>query len=439
MTPFDLAASSKTKAAGARRSRGRARTADAHRLLRHATRAHRRTAWNMPLPAVRRIAFAERSLASARARGLQPDLAAAASVPRSAARRRGSVAHVGARRHRRGDEAERRSQQPLRWASRTCSRAARALQRSAARRAPAARARSIRSSRCERSAPGRFGSRVYGFDYVPNSTVAPFSFLGPGQATPIVADPATAFADLTRANLAEREPPAPARSASRRFARRCSTAVAREYDLLAPRLDSRRAAEARRSPRSRPPARDEPRLQRAHHVRPAFDGTRAHATEQFMQLVRVGLRVRSHARRDVHRAGPAVPPSSATPRATRSTRYAHQSIEGATSCGTTYSPLAEQAMIDLGVWLRRTTSRTCSQQLDSRRRRRRHAARSHDRRVGHRARRRRRTCTTTAFTLVAGGCERLLPDRPLRALPARSSRTRCRATRASAPRTTDST
>ena len=36
------------------------------------------------------------------------------------------------------------------------------------------------------SAPGRFGSRVYGSDYVPNSTVAPFSFLGPGQATPIV-------------------------------------------------------------------------------------------------------------------------------------------------------------------------------------------------------------------------------------------------------------
>src|SRR6185503_17328361 len=29
------------------------------------------------------------------------------------------------------------------------------------------------------AAPGRFGSRVYGSDYVPNATVAPFSFLGP--------------------------------------------------------------------------------------------------------------------------------------------------------------------------------------------------------------------------------------------------------------------
>src|SRR5262249_25049437 len=43
------------------------------------------------------------------------------------------------------------------------------------------------------AAPGRFGSRVYGSDYVPNATVAPFSFLGPGQATPMVGDSAVAF------------------------------------------------------------------------------------------------------------------------------------------------------------------------------------------------------------------------------------------------------
>jgi hypothetical protein len=31
-------------------------------------------------------------------------------------------------------------------------------------------------------------------------------------------------------------------------------------------------------------------------------------------------------------------------------QYAHASIEGATSCGTVYSPTAERAMTDLGVW-----------------------------------------------------------------------------------------
>ena len=46
------------------------------------------------------------------------------------------------------------------------------------------------------SAPGRFDSRVYGFDYIPNSVVSPFSYLGPGQATPMVSDPAAAFQDL---------------------------------------------------------------------------------------------------------------------------------------------------------------------------------------------------------------------------------------------------
>ena len=90
-------------------------------------------------------------------------------------------------------------------------------------------------------APGRFGSRVYGFDYIPNATVAPFSFLGPGQATPIVAAPATALADL----LGYYRPPMagqPQTRESRISAMRASVldGVAREYELLAPRL----AAEA---------------------------------------------------------------------------------------------------------------------------------------------------------------------------------------------------
>src|SRR4051794_26267278 len=46
------------------------------------------------------------------------------------------------------------------------------------------------------SAPGRFASRVYGFDYLPNSVASPFSYLGPGTPTPMVSDPKAAFQDL---------------------------------------------------------------------------------------------------------------------------------------------------------------------------------------------------------------------------------------------------
>ena len=54
---------------------------------------------------------------------------------------------------------------------------ARALQRNGA--PCTGGARSIDQELAARtSAPGRFGSRVYGADYVPNASVAPFSFLG---------------------------------------------------------------------------------------------------------------------------------------------------------------------------------------------------------------------------------------------------------------------
>src|SRR5579859_1279422 len=38
------------------------------------------------------------------------------------------------------------------------------------------------------AAPGRYDSRYYGFPYYPNSVASPFSYLGPGQATPLVSD-----------------------------------------------------------------------------------------------------------------------------------------------------------------------------------------------------------------------------------------------------------
>ena len=195
--------------------------------------------------------------------------------------------------------------------------------------------------------PGRFGSRVYGFDYVPNSTVAPFSFLGPGQATPVVADPATAFADLTgvlspTANTTSRE----ARIAALRSS--VLDSVSREYDLLAPRLDAdgRQRLDDHRdlvrqletSIGATTPATCDASF--------ASSGT---ATDQLLQLVRVGLacdltRVATFVAQ-VPQTSEIGYPSSDTVHG-----YAHQSIQGATSCGTTYSPLAAQAMIDVGIW-----------------------------------------------------------------------------------------
>jgi hypothetical protein len=197
-------------------------------------------------------------------------------------------------------------------------------------------------------APGRFGSRVYGFDYVPNQTVAPFSFLGPGQATPVVADPATAFADLM-GMIAPSSGPATSR-AQRIASLRPSVldAVAREYDLLAPRLDSdgRQRLDDHRdlvrqletSIGSAGPATCDPSF--------TPSGT---ATDQLLQLVRLGLAC------DLTRVATfvvQVPQTSdiGYPASDTVHGYAHQSIEGATSCGTTYSPLAAQAMVDVGVY-----------------------------------------------------------------------------------------
>ena len=90
------------------------------------------------------------------------------------------------------------------------------------------------------SGPGRFGSRVYGFDYVPNLTVAPFSFLGPGQASPVVSDPRTAFDDLMGIYVSPLPGGGTPDRAQLLGSKRPSVLdlVAREYELLAPRLDA---------------------------------------------------------------------------------------------------------------------------------------------------------------------------------------------------------
>jgi hypothetical protein len=199
--------------------------------------------------------------------------------------------------------------------------------------------------------PGRFDSRVYGFDYIPNSVVSPFSYLGPGQATPMVSDPAAAFSDL----LSYVAAPGPPDRASMLASQRPSVldAVSREYDLLAPKLDAvgKQKLDAHRdlvrqlevSLAAIPPA---PRCS------PAFDATPAAssfvAVRQFMDLIRIAFTC--DLTRIVTFSAP-VPlcPELGYPGDATFHGYAHQSLQPA-SCGNTYSPYAAQAMTDLDAW-----------------------------------------------------------------------------------------
>ena len=196
---------------------------------------------------------------------------------------------------------------------------------------------------------GRFGSRVYGYDYVPNSSVAPFSFLGAGKASPIVADPATAFADLLGFQV-----PAPTGAPRTReesiAALRPSVldSVSREYELLGARLD----AEGQRKLNDH---RDLVRqLESSLGAGLAAKCTQSvdhsgQSVTQFMRLIKLAFAC--DLTRVVTFVAP-VPqcPEIGYPAVETIHNYAHQSIAGATSCGQTFSPLAAQVMTDLGLW-----------------------------------------------------------------------------------------
>ncbi len=199
------------------------------------------------------------------------------------------------------------------------------------------------------SAPGRFGSRVYGFDYVPNLTVAPFSFLGPGQSTPIVAAPDVAYQDLLGGYV---PPPTgePADRAQLLASLRPSVLdmVGREYEFLAARLD---ADGKERLDAHRALIRD---LELGLGAGPSalcdtsFAAT-GHKVTQFMRLVRMAFAC--DLTRVVTFVAP-VPqcPEFGYPAEAQVHPYAHQAMPGGSACGAMYNPTAEQAIRELGVW-----------------------------------------------------------------------------------------
>ncbi len=203
------------------------------------------------------------------------------------------------------------------------------------------------------SAPGRFDSRVYGFNYIPNSVVSPFSYLGPGQATPMVTDPAAAFSDLTGYLMKAPAPTSRADSPALAPPLGARRGGARVRSARAP-AGRRRQAEARRAPRFGARATSQPgAIGPAPRCNTAFDGSAATTSgagvRQFMDLIRLAFAC--DLTRIVTFSAP-VPqcPELGYPGDQTMHGYAHQSIEGATSCGQMYSPVAAQAMTDLDAW-----------------------------------------------------------------------------------------
>ncbi len=203
------------------------------------------------------------------------------------------------------------------------------------------------------SAPGRFDSRVYGFDYIPNSVVSPFSYLGPGQATPMVPSPKTAFSDL----LGYLPPPAAPKSRDellRSLRPSVLDVASREYELLAPQLGSegRQKLEQHRA-LIRELELSLGAIGPSSKCDTTFDSSPQTNTgpvvRQFMDLVRMAFAC--DLTRIVTISAP-VPqcPEIGYPADQTVHGYAHQSIEGNTSCGQMYNPVAERAMTDLDAW-----------------------------------------------------------------------------------------
>jgi hypothetical protein len=211
-------------------------------------------------------------------------------------------------------------------------------------------ARSVDQELAIRTAgPGRFGSRVYGFDYSAVAGVSPFSFLGAGQAAPKVADPQVAFNDL----LGLYVPPVsgePLTRAQQLNALRPSVlnAVAKEYEFLAPRLD--KAGQLRLEQHRQFVRELELNLGAGPSATcdPTYQST-GDATTQFMRLIKLAFAC------DLTRVATFIAPvpectAFGYPADNTVHRYAHRSVAGGSTCGAVYDPTAAQAMSDLGIW-----------------------------------------------------------------------------------------
>ncbi|MFT3710832.1 MAG: DUF1552 domain-containing protein [Archangium sp.] len=193
--------------------------------------------------------------------------------------------------------------------------------------------------------PGRVASRVYGGDYVPNQAIAPFSFLGASQPTPLVKNPLDAFNDLVGVR-----PPTDNRQIALARARLSMLdGLADEYGFVASKLGT---ADRQKLESHQQLVRDL-EVSLATQVPMTCDSTfdpSGVKTRQFMRLTRMAFacdltRVITYAA-----PVPLCPEFNYPANADVHASYAHASVSGLTSCGQMYTPLAEQAMTDLSIW-----------------------------------------------------------------------------------------
>jgi hypothetical protein len=201
--------------------------------------------------------------------------------------------------------------------------------------------------------PSRFDSRVYGADYVPNQTVNPFSFLAPGQPSPVVKDAQTALTDLLGLlpqGAVNAQPSRIDRIAALRGS--VLNAVTEEFSETIGRVSG---ADRLKLESHRALIRDlEAKVGTT--VSPVCDTQleiRDGGVADFMRVIRLAFAC--DLTRVVTYVAPVPEPTTFGYPAKDNVHltYAHASVPGKASCGTTYSPRAEQAMTDLGAWYAR--------------------------------------------------------------------------------------
>lgn len=211
-------------------------------------------------------------------------------------------------------------------------------------------ARSIDQELAIRTAgAGRFASRVYGFDYLPNGGPTPFSFLDAAKPAPMVSDPAAAFTDLLGLTPNRMGMATAAQEKIRSLRSSVLDSVAEEFAFVASRLG---ANDRQKLMQHQALVRD---LELGVGANGALQcdmslDVMATRMQQFMRLIRLGLAC------DLTRVMTFVAP---VPQPTEfgypadanvHADYAHAAIAGETACGQAFTSLAERAMIDLDTW-----------------------------------------------------------------------------------------
>jgi hypothetical protein len=196
---------------------------------------------------------------------------------------------------------------------------------------------------------GRFASRVYGYDYLPNGAPTPFSFLDSAKPAPMVTDPSAAFTDLLGLTPSGLGKTTPAQEKIRSLRSSVLDSVAEEFAFVAQNMST---SDRQKLLQHQSLIRDLELGISANGASQCELSMDAKATrmQQFMRLMRLGLAC--DLTRVITFVAPVPQPTEFGYPAEANVHadYAHAAIAGKTSCGQMFTQLAEKAMIDLDTW-----------------------------------------------------------------------------------------